>query len=333
MEAGILVAACCCALAAVDRQQFEPGLYATSDGALVIDAGGKYVESYFSTKALLASQDAGIDVSHAARAWINWVLPRQRRDGRIDRFCQKADGTWKSCAEADADDSMLALWLQLLYRESPDSGLPAAWRQSAENSRKYLESLRNRRLGIYHVSRNNHVGLFMDNVEVYCSLKDIAVAERRFGESEQASRTEAEANRLARSIERIFWDRKRQLFRTSTQKREKYQFYPDAVAQTYGFSGDLPADSNHQQAWLSWRARYGQSWLARKYDPHPWGLIALSAIHMGDSSSAVCWLSRAAPLRYSPVWNILEEAVFQGLQSRLHSAVSAEACARISDNP
>jgi hypothetical protein len=75
---------------------------------------------------------------------------------------------------------------------------------------------------------------------------------------------------------------------------------------------------------------FGASRLYRKHDPHPWGLIALAALHSGDDQSAVCWLSRAAPLRYSPMWNILEEAAFQALQNRFRTEqLSATACAQV----
>src|SRR5205807_3778104 len=162
--------------------QFAPESYRSADGALLLTTHGNYVEPYFATKALLAAQDAGLDIRQAGLAWVGWALQRQRKDGRFDRYCQKAGADWKSCGAADADDSMLALWLQLLYRLAPDSGLPAEWLPSAQKAQSQLAKLRNSRLGIYHVSGRNHVPLFMDNVEVYSALKDIARAQARFGD-------------------------------------------------------------------------------------------------------------------------------------------------------
>src|SRR5205807_385490 len=147
-----------------------------------------------------------------------------------------AGAAWKPCGSADADDSMLALWLQLLYRLAPDSGIPTEWQVSVQKAQAQLAKLRNGRLGIYHVSGRNHVALFMDNVEVYSGLED-------------------------------------------------------------------------------------------RYDPHPWGLVALAAMKMGDQSSALCWLTHSESLRYSPRWNILEEAVFQGLDRQMQAQRSASATA------
>jgi len=48
---------------------------------------------------------------------------------------------------------------------------------------------------------------------------------------------------------------------------------------------------------------------------------------VGDQSSALCWLSRSEPLRYSPRWNILEEAVYQGLEQKLQARRSTDAAA------
>src|ERR1700694_5538542 len=96
--------------------QFVPGTYRSADGALLLTTGGNYVEPYFATKALITAQDAGLDVRQAGLGWVQWALQRQRKDGRFDRYCRKTGTDWKPCGAADADDSMLALWLQLLYR-------------------------------------------------------------------------------------------------------------------------------------------------------------------------------------------------------------------------
>jgi hypothetical protein len=210
---------------------------------------------------------------------------------------------------------MLALWMQLLYRMAPVDGMPAAWRWSVARSQSQLEKLRNRRLGVYHVSVRNHVALLMDNVEVYAALKDIAQAQNRLHEP-AAAQTEAQAAHLAKSIQRVFWDRRLRRFRPSIEKSRK-AFYPDAVAQVYPWLADMTGPGqNAQQAWEQWKKTFGRGWIERRYDNHPWGLVALAAEKLGDANSAACWTSRADSLRRSASWNVLEEAAWQALRAR-----------------
>src|SRR5258708_34425277 len=149
--------------ALVGAPPFVPEQYQSQDGALVIEANGDYVEPYFATKALIVAQDAGLDVRDTAAGWITWGLAHQKKDGRFDRYCRKQNEDWRSCGAADADDSMLALWLQLLYRMPPDRGLPTAWKASTRNAESQLSRLRNGRLGVYPVSPRNHVPPFLGN--------------------------------------------------------------------------------------------------------------------------------------------------------------------------
>jgi len=298
--------------------EFVPGPYGTAEGALVLLSGGDYAEPYFATKALLVAQDTGLDVRQPALAWIKFAMPRQRKDGRFDRYCRVASGGWRSCGVADADDSMLALWLQLLYRLAPDSGLPAEWQQSALRAEAHLKSLRNARLGVYHISHKNHVALFMDNVEVYAALRDIADAQQRFGDTVKAKQTRALADDLGRAMTRIFWDQRARWFRVSTQKQHRGDFYPDAVAQAFPILAHMDIDNRDQHAlWQWWRDTFAQEWLSRKRDPHPWGLLAVAAFAAGDRETAACWLSDSQPFRFSKQWNVLEEAAFQGLQNSI----------------
>jgi len=71
---------------------------------------GDSVDPYFAAKALLAAQEAGLDVRKAAKDWIRWVLPFQRPDGGFDRFCLKEKG-FLPCNPADADDATAAVWI------------------------------------------------------------------------------------------------------------------------------------------------------------------------------------------------------------------------------
>lgn len=301
----------------VRDNQFTPTHYQDSDGALVLQTDGDYVEPYFATKALLVAQDTGLDVRNAGLAWLRWGLAHQRKDGRFERYCRKQKGNWHACGAADADDSMEALWLQLLYRLAPDSGIPPEWQSSVQRAHKQLDKLRNIRLGIYHVSGSNHAMLFMDNVEVYSALKDIAQAQRRFGDQTGADSTAAEAAKLASAIKYVFWDGHNHWFRPSIEKTRP-AFYPDVVAQVFPWLADLPVPGEDERtAWNDWKHKFELAWLDTRYDTHPWGLVAVAALKVGDDSTAMCWLDRSEPLRYSARWNLLEEAAFQGLENKL----------------
>jgi hypothetical protein len=307
--------------------EFLPGRYAANDGALLLNAGGNYVEPYFATKALLVASDAGLDIHSAALAWIEWLLPRQRKDGRLDRYCRKGDA-WTECSPADADDSMLALWMELLFRTAPNDGLPPAWQESADKARSFLASLKDRRSGLYHVSHNNHVALFMDNVEIYSAFKAIGDAQEHFGDHAGAAITKGEAENLAKAISAAFWDRKTRRFRVSTQKNSP-KFYPDVVAQTYPWLAGLPLpEGDSQEAWAHWKQLFAAAWLSNRYDPHAWGLIALAAMKVGDRPIAECWREHAQLRRNSKDWNILEEASFQVVDETIatNSVVVAADC-------
>jgi len=302
--------------ALVGAPPFVPEQYQSQDGALLIEANGDYVEPYFATKALIVAQDTGLDVHEAASDWITWALAHQKKDGRFERYCRKQNEEWRPCGAADADDSMLALWLQLLYRMAPDSGLPAAWQLSAQNAQTQLSRLRNGRLGVYRVSSRNHVPLFMDNVEVYSALQDIARAKSRFGDADGARETAKQADKLASAIQHVFWSKHSHWYRSSMQNHQP-GFYPDVVAQVYPWLAGLNGPGQEiSVAWKDWKNRFGQEWLNSTYDPHPWGLVALAALKTGDNGVVMCWLARSESLRYSESWNILEEAIFQALDSK-----------------
>ena len=295
-------------------QKFEAGRYASADGALLLNESGNYVEPYFATKALLVAESSGLDDKSTALSWINWLLPRQRSDGRFDRYCRKANA-WTQCGSADADDSMLALWMELLYRNAPDSGLPAEWQRSAGLARSYLRTLRNERLGVYHVSHRNHSALFMDNVEVYAALAEVSRNERRFGNVADAEADERAAADLARSIDNVFWNKRQRRFLPSNEK-SRPAFYPDVVAQTYPWLAGMPTpEGDARQAWARWRQVFAPMWLDNRYDPHAWGLVAVVAVEVGDVRTAGCWLGRAAVHRGDGQWNILEEAAYQAVEA------------------
>ena len=325
-----LISLAVCASVATPR--FDPNGYQQPDGAISLTYHGDYIEPYFATKALIVAQESGLDVRQPAQKWIQWLLPRQDKQGRFGRYCRKQGAEWRLCSAADADDSMLALWLQLLYINAPDSGIPAEWLHSAEKARSALDALRNSRLGVYHVSRQNHVALLMDNVEVYSALVEIAHAQQRFGQSQDAQTTLSQAELLNSAIQHVFWNKHEDWFRPSIQK-SRPEFYPDVVAQVYPWLADMPMNSEipMRAAWQSWRQRFAADWLEKRRDPHPWGLVAVAAVKFGDNDSAGCWLSRSEPLRFSSNWNVLEEAAFQAIESRIGetSETDPSACSRV----
>ncbi|HUO16408.1 MAG TPA: hypothetical protein VMX38_15590 [Verrucomicrobiae bacterium] len=312
---------------------FSPSTYQQPDGALEVNPGSNYVDPYFATKALLVAQDGGLDVREAALAWIRWVLPRQQRNGLFRRYCRK-NGRWQSCAAADADDSMLALWMQLLYRMAPDSGMPADWKHSVALAEKRLDKLRNGRLGVYHVSEWNHAALLMDNIEVYAALRDVAEGQLRLHDPE-ASATSHRADQLASAIDHVFWDHHAKRFRPSLEKTVP-AFYPDVVGQVYPWLANVSGPGqNAQDAWEQWKRNFGAAWIERRYDSHPWGLVAMAAEKLGDSASAECWTAQSDPLRGSSSWNVLEEAAWQSLRARFAQPqlLDPNACSAILSEP
>ncbi len=301
------------ATAAAQVHPFDPGAYQAADGAITMSPNGTEVEPYFATKALIVAQEAGLDTHDAAVKWINWMLPRQRPDGRIDRWCKKNGADWQRCSDADADDAMLALWAELLYRNASDKGLPLEWQQSADKAFAYEKSLKSR-FGVYFISHRKHTALFMDNVEIYSAFKDIGEQSSRW-DLNAASGLHAQSQELADAITRVFWDQREGRFRPSTQK-SRPGFYPDAVGQTYPWLESMPTPQDPQEGWKSWKQNYARGWLTETYDPHPWGLLAVTALKLNDNATADCWLQQMTARRGGSNWNILEEATFQAVQAR-----------------
>jgi len=318
--------------APAEAHAFQTGEYAAPDGALLLHGNDVAVEPYFATKALLVAADAGLDIQQPAVAWIEWLLPRQHHDGRFDRYCRQKENkaktqaeSWTACGAADADDSLLALWIELLYRAAPQGALPARWQQSADSARHYLASLKNSRMGVYYVSRKNHAALFMDNVEVYSALKEMSRAEGRMGQKAAAG-DEAEAEKLAQAIRKVFWNERAGRYLPSNQRTHP-AFYPDVVAQVFPALADLPAPGgDERQAWARWKQSFERAWQENRYDPHAWGLVAVAALKEGDNATAECWLERAGTHRGDSQWNILEEASFQAVTAQVLQPAVASNC-------
>ena len=307
---------------------FYTGYFQESDGAMPLVAKGDHVDAYFATKALLVAHHAGIDIREAGEKWVNWLLPRQKADGRFMRYDRQAatDGKpefWKGTAIADADDALMALWIELLYTLAPDEGLPAKWERSIWLAGDHLATLRDER-GIYLISRTNRVGLLMDNVEIYGAFQGVARERLRLKLTKKALETATRSGELGEAIRRTFWNEKTKRFRVSTQVIPGDEFYPHALAQIYPLITDLRTPgATDKELYSNWIAQHGHDWLHLKRDEFPWGLVALLSLKMGDTNTANAWRTQHQPIRFGAVWTVLDEAIYQGLEVRLPQSIGA----------
>ncbi|MBF6987643.1 hypothetical protein IPF36_07780 [Cupriavidus sp. IK-TO18] len=289
--------------------------YQRPDGAITTYFAGDSVDPYFAAKALLAAQDAGMTTRIAATRWIAWLLPRQQADGRFDRYCERGQ-RFVSCQEADADDALMAAWMELLVRSAPPKGMPPAWQASFDKASRYLDRLRDPGSGVYHISARLPVALLMDNVEVSSAFKAASLYRQRHGDAVGAAAWQRKAEQLDKDILRVFWRASRYL--VSTQPREQFEFYPDAVAQIFPILGDIhPAGRSHVVAYQSWMKENRWAWLQMSEVDFPWGLVALVADRMGDKDAITCWRLRSIQFRHGKHWNVLEEALYLAFESRL----------------
>lgn len=294
-----------------------PG-YQKADGAITTYFGGDSIDPYFAAKALLAAQDAGMTTSTAAGNWIAWQLPRQHGDGHFDRYCLKRQ-RFAACQPADADDALMASWMELLVRTAPAKGMPPAWQASFDKASRYLDTLRDPRTGVYQISPTLPVALLMDNVEISSAFKAASRYHERLGDSRRALAWARQGEQLDRAILRVFW--RKGGFLVSTQPRERSEFYPDAVAQIFPILADIQAPGRpHASAYQAWMATHRFAWLQMSEVDFPWGLVALVADKMGDADAITCWRVRANQFRHGQHWNVLEEALFLAFESRLTPA-------------
>lgn len=307
--------------------------YQYLDGAVSVqrkDAqSAPVVDPYFAAKALLAALDLGLDISVPAHAWIGWMLPHQRPDGRFDRWCVSGP-SYVRCAQADADDAALAVWMELIVRLYSTSPVPATWQLSLHSADRYLRSLKSS-AGYYHVSHALQVGLLMDNAEVYSALIAAARQAQAMGDVSESKQKMREAAQLAQATRATFWVATKRQYRPSTQKHKLGSFYPEATAQLFPLLADMPLPATSVVDWPSWfgdwRIRHHGAWLANARHDYPWGLVALAAWKVGDANTAACWLARANTQRDNTRWNVLEEAIYQGLTAKLGNTVCLKAAA------
>lgn len=318
LRAICVLAVACASQAAASRfvAPLSLGAYQRPDGAITVNPGGDRVDPYFAAKALLAAQHGSLDASGPAAAWIAWVLPRQRADGRIDRFCVRG-AEFETCARADADDAMMALWMELLVTFAPPEGLNAARRASLDRAAAYLDTLRDPATGVYRISREEPTALFMDNVEVFSAFTALAAYHARLGDGPRAAEWRERADRLRDDVVRVFRVPAGG-FRVSTQAAQHPPaFYPDLVAQVFPITADMPIPGwDRSSEYARWMRAHREAWLRQPSSDYPWGLVALAAAKMNDRATVLCWASRAAPFRHGVHWNVLEEAIYLAFAAR-----------------
>jgi hypothetical protein len=314
MGASLITQAGCAAAA----PRLDLGGYTDESGAITVVHGGDSADPYFAMQALLLAHENGMDISAPAEKFANWLVPRQKPDGTFDRFCRGADKKWVSCKTADADDSLLAIWMKLLETMPAKLAGNPVWSKSHQASKAALENLYQPSRGVYMVSPVVLHGLFMDNLEVWSLKVHLKQPQQR-----------AASDKLARAIRDTFWDPVNKRFLVSTQLEQRSQkpaFYPDHVAQIFPLLFDFPlVPGNARQYYRDWMATHRAEWLIQGVADYPWGLLAVLALRQNDKATAACWLRQSAPLRHSARWAVSDEASYQILLSRGVAAAAPEA--------
>lgn len=306
--------ACLASGPALARPALELAGYADASGAITVQKDGDTVDPYFALQALLLAQDQGLDISRHAAKWAAWLIPRQKPDGTFDRFCRRAN-TWAPCKTADADDSLLALWLRFLDGQPALQGQPDPQKSRAA-ALQSLRRLEDKGRGIYMVSPVFLHGLFMDNLEVWAWRPSHAGVQS------------AAVPDYGRAIHTVFWDPGQRRYHVSTQLEQRQAepaFYPDAVAQIFPVLVHFPHVPGGNAAWYAqWMRQHRATWLRQVRTDFAWGLIAVAALEQGDRRSAACWLRATLPARGGPHWTVTDEVVAQVLQMHAVSAAGAK---------
>jgi hypothetical protein len=293
--------------------------YAEPSGAIVLLHDGDFVDPYFAMQALLLAHENGLDISRYSEKWLAWLIERQKLDATFDRHC-RAGPTWVGCKQADADDSLLALFLKLFDAMPARLKENSQWLASHEKSETALNRLRDPTRGIYLVSPVFQHGLFMDNLEVWSHHA------ARSGPAHAAA-----SDRLARAVHAAFWDDREQRFLVSTQPEQKSlspTFYPEHVAQIFPLLFQYPklplAERTYYRRWMR---NHRAEWLAQTHTDFAWGLLAVLAWRHADIATARCWLRETTPYRHSSHWTVTDEAAHQILLSKgLKPAAERAAC-------
>lgn len=309
---GFPAAQAAAAAGAADAPQLDLTGYTEESGVITVLHGGHSFDPYFAMQALLLASENGMDISAPAEKFVNWLVPYQKPDGTFDRFCRSAATKWLACKSADADDSLLAMWMKLLETMPAQLKKNPVWMKSYLSSKATLARLFQPSRGIYMVSHLYLHGLFMDNLEVW-SLKI-------HQQSSLAPAQRAEADKLARAIRDTFWDPVNQRFLVSTQleqRAEKPAFYPDHVAQIFPLLVDFPLlPAAPKTYYRNWMSAHRADWLSQGKSDYPWGLVAVLALRQDDKASARCWMRESGRLRHTSRWAVTDETSWQILSSK-----------------
>jgi hypothetical protein len=301
------------ALCASESHALDLRAYQTADGAITVHPHGDHVDPYFAMKALWASRQLGDPAVSETRAWINWLLPRQRPDGRFARYCEQTSA-WEACEQPDADDSLLAMWIELLYEASPHR-MPPDWMKSADMAKKALDALRMPGKGVYRIGPDTHEALLMDNVEVYESLRRVAHLKKLAKDRAGARHYLKQAHDLRMAMHKIFRPDEAGLLHWSSADNSTSTFYPYAVADLYPWLHGMNTHGfGRMSDWNDWLNRYGERWLNMSDDDYPWGLVAMLALREQSYPVVQRWVANANAIRGGEHWDVLEEAVLQGLE-------------------
>lgn len=311
--------------AAQPRAVLDLSLFERGGGALITNVHAPdEVDPYFALKALWVGHRMGLDVSRSWPAWAAWMVDHQDPDGRWGRWRLEGAHARRE-READADDALLALWLQCVA----ELGLPEALRARHKAGLRLAETyLHNRlfdaRLGVFKVFAHDDAHLWMDNIEVWSAMLSLAQADLSWCEGLPSPGVwQGRADALARSMSRVFRAHGGAAPQVSTQHLPgPAQFYPHLVTGPFAWLHDWPGGGDASLRMAVWAARHEALWVEQARTDYPWGLLAVAAWRDGEVRLAERWLQRTRAQRGGLRWNILEEAAYQGLFASLE-AVSA----------
>ena len=288
--------------------------FQTPDGALVVQVGQDLVDPYFANKALIIATEAGVDVRAQTRAWLDWLLPRQRADGGFDRFCGARTGAWRGCMAADADDSTAATTIHLLRlaqgRNWLDGRQSAQARVAERGASAMLSALHDPGNGLYRVFAGQPVYYLMDNLEVYDAL--------------QAQERAPLATALAGAIRAHF--RGPLAWQPAIPDIEPPAFYPHALARTYLWSSGILSEGERGADIANWLAQYSDLWIGRHRDPFAWGIVAWN-IHAVAPAEAACWRTSVRLADEKLGWTVLDAAADAALA---HQGIAISCSRRLS---
>lgn len=309
----VLAAPLCTSAAVLDLEG-----YADTSGAISVQHQGDTVDPYFALQALLLAHSHGLDISTPAKAWGAWLVQRQKPDATFDRFCRNGP-VWAPCKTADADDSVLGLWLAFMDSTPASQRSQASWVRSRMATSAALAKLVDPNQGIYLVSPVYQHGLLMDNLELWA-----------YPLTHKAAQNARHPN-FTKTLAAVFWDDQRKRYLVSTQPGQRetaHAFYPDAVAQIFPLLVRFPLIPGGAPAhYRRWMAEHRNEWLAQVKEDFAWGLVAVVALQQGDIPSARCWLRTALPHRHGAHWTVTDEVAAQILQSKaITAAVDTTNC-------